>query len=274
MRSRARTLLLFVCHAVPAVFPMSPGLARSGAREELALNIRAPAAAGLLAELNHQVTAERCHAAARATESRFGLPPGILLAIGRVESGRLDLRTHQPEPWPWTVQALGKGLYFETKAEAITWVKGSEAKGITSIDTGCMQVNLYYHPNAFASLDEAFDPELNADYAGRFLRQLYAETGDWKRATGLYHSRTATISEPYQERVGHALAADQSPLSSSGKSGILARLGDAWRSTLSTGDPLQGPTKNDWDAYPRVQDHPFPPLFGLSSEHRRLSDAR
>jgi hypothetical protein len=272
--SRIRSFLLFVCNAVPAVLLMTPALAKSSGQEELALNMRPATTAGGLAELNHHVTAERCQTAARAAEFRFGLPPGILLAIGRVESGRPDERTHRLEPWPWTVQALGKGLYFETKAEAISWVKDAAAKGITSVDTGCLQVNLFYHPDAFASLDAAFDPEINADYAGRFLRQLYAETGDWRRATGLYHSRTMTISVPYQERVGRALDADSPTRSSSGKSGILAKLGDAWRSTLSTGDPPPIQMNNDWNAYPHTHAHLFLYSSGPSSEHRRLTDSR
>jgi hypothetical protein len=282
MPSRIGCFLLLVCNAVPAMLPMAPALARSGTgsgagsggQEELALNMRPAAAAGLLAELNHHAFAERCHTAARAAEFRFGLPPGILLAIGRVESGRPDERTHRLEPWPWTVQALGKGLYFETKAEAIIWVKDAEAKGITSIDTGCLQVNLFYHPDAFASLDAAFDPQVNADYAGRFLRQLYAETGDWRRATGLYHSRTATFAVPYQERVGRALDAGLPALSSPGRSGVLARLSDAWRSTLSTGDATSVRMDNDGDGYPHTHEHPFPYSFDLSSEHRRLTDPR
>lgn len=274
MPSRVRPLLVLVCNAAPVLLLMSPALAGSGAQQELALNMPPARAAGLLAESNRHAAAERCHTAARAAEFRFGLPPGILLAIGRVESGRPDDRTHRLEPWPWTVQALGRGLYFDTKAEAIAWVKGAETKGINSIDTGCLQVNLFYHPDAFASLDAAFDPEINADYAGRFLRQLYAETGDWKRATGLYHSRTVTLAAPYQERVGRAFDTGSPALPSSGQSGILAKLGDAWRSTLSTGDPPRVQMTNDWNGHPHTHDYLFPYPSGLSSEHGRLNDFR
>ena len=30
------------------------------------------------------------------------------------------------------------------------------------IDVGCFQVDLFYHPYAFTSLEEAFDPDANA----------------------------------------------------------------------------------------------------------------
>jgi len=36
-----------------------------------------------------------------------------------------------------------------------------------------MQVNLHYHPEAFADLDEALSPAAKIDYAARLLRQLY-----------------------------------------------------------------------------------------------------
>ena len=46
-----------------------------------------------------------------------------------------------------------------------------------SIDIGCAQVNLMHHPDAFASLEQAFDPMANADYAARFLKQLHDTHG-------------------------------------------------------------------------------------------------
>ena len=39
------------------------------------------------------------------------------------------------------------------------------AQGARSIDVGCMQVNLLHHADAFASLEQAFDPVANARYA-------------------------------------------------------------------------------------------------------------
>ncbi len=51
-------------------------------------------------------------------------------------------------------------------------VAAMRAAGMQSIDVGCMQINLRAHPAAFASIDDAFDPAANADYAARFLRDL------------------------------------------------------------------------------------------------------
>ena len=78
-----------------------------------------------------------------------------------VESGRANDKG-VIRPWPWTINAEGRGQFFATKLEAIAAVRALQASGVRSIDVGCMQVNLMYHPNAFASLDEAFDAPANA----------------------------------------------------------------------------------------------------------------
>jgi hypothetical protein len=147
-----------------------------------------------------------CRAAITAAEQRYGVPSGLLLAIGTVESGRRD-ETGARQPWPWTINAEGEGHYFDSKAQAIAWVRAAQAGGMRSIDTGCMQVNLKHHPNAFPSLEQAFDPFANADYAARFLRELRdgPAGGNWMRAVGFYHSQTPELAEPYRQQVQAAL---------------------------------------------------------------------
>jgi soluble lytic murein transglycosylase-like protein len=95
------------------------------------------------------------------------------------------------------VQAENQSHFFPTKAAAIRWVQQAQAQGISSIDVGCMQVNLMYHPTAFKTLDDAFDPAQNADYAARFLISLHAQTRDWQQAAGQYHSQTLALAIPY-----------------------------------------------------------------------------
>ena len=87
-----------------------------------------------------------CDAAIAAAERSADTAPGLLHAIGLVESGRRDPRTGERHSWPWTVSAEGVGTYYASKADAITAVQTLQARGITSIDVGCMQVNLFYHP--------------------------------------------------------------------------------------------------------------------------------
>jgi hypothetical protein len=146
-----------------------------------------------------------CADAIQTAQARYAVPTGLLFAIGEVESGRLDPVTRRIAPWPWTVQAQNQSYDFANKAAAIRWVQAAQAKGVVSIDVGCMQVNLMYHPDAFGTLDDAFDPAHNADYAARFLVSLHASTGDWQQASGLYHSETPALAIPYAQRVADAL---------------------------------------------------------------------
>ncbi|MCC6720067.1 MAG: transglycosylase SLT domain-containing protein [Acetobacteraceae bacterium] len=142
----------------------------------------------------------QCRQAITAAERAAAVPPQLMAAIARVESGRADARG-AVHPWPWTINAEGTGQYFETKAAALAAVRTLQARGVRSIDVGCMQVNLYHHPAAFASLEQAFDPAANAAYAARYLTELYATTRDWTRATAFYHSATPERGEFYQRRV-------------------------------------------------------------------------
>jgi len=151
-----------------------------------------------------------CRGAIQAAERAAGIPAHLLTAIARVESGRRDPDTGAFHPWPWTINAEGRGQFFASKAAAIAEVQALQARGLRSIDIGCMQVNLRHHPNAFASLDEAFDPVANATYAARFLTELQAARGgDWQRAAAAYHSQTPEFAEPYRARVMAAWATEQ-----------------------------------------------------------------
>jgi hypothetical protein len=151
-----------------------------------------------------------CRAAIQAAERAANIPAHLLTAIARVESGRRDPDTGAFHPWPWTINAEGRGQFFATRAAAIAEVQALQARGVRSIDIGCMQVNLRHHPNAFANLEEAFDPVANATYAARFLTELQAARGgDWQRAVGAYHSQTAEFGDPYRARVLAAWASEQ-----------------------------------------------------------------
>ena len=145
--------------------------------------------------------AAACLAAAAAAQRKWALPPDLVGAIGRVESGRFDRLTNRVSPWPWTVNANGTGSYFATQAEAVAFVQMLQAQGVRTIDVGCFQVDLFFHPNAFASLQQAFDPDSNADYAARFLTALHNQTGDWSAAVARYHSGMTVEGETYRRRV-------------------------------------------------------------------------
>lgn len=142
-----------------------------------------------------------CRQAIADAEQVHATPPGLLAAIGRVETGRRNPASGTWDPWSWSVNADGQASYFNTKAEAVAAVRALQARGVRSIDVGCMQVNLMHHPAAFPSLEQAFDPAANADYAARFLRQLFTQTGAWTKAAASYHSATPDLAAEYQRKV-------------------------------------------------------------------------
>ena len=143
---------------------------------------------------------QQCRAAIAAAEGQFGIPAGLMAAIGRVESGRRGA-DGRIAPWPWSIDAAGSGQVFATKAAAIAAVRALQGRGVRSVDVGCMQVNLMHHPDAFPTLDAAFDPAANVAYAARFLRQLRAQTGSWPAAAAMYHSATPALAADYQRKV-------------------------------------------------------------------------
>jgi soluble lytic murein transglycosylase-like protein len=142
-----------------------------------------------------------CEAAITAAERAERLPDRMMGAIALVETGRTDPTSGAPRPWPWTINAEGQGFFFASKQQAIEAVRALQARGVRSIDVGCMQVNLMFHPNAFASLDQAFDPDANARYAARFLTALHAENRDWPAAIAAYHSETPALGAAYRQLV-------------------------------------------------------------------------
>lgn len=158
-------------------------------------------AALLPADASATEPASACLDAAAVAERDWMLPANMIAAIGRVESGRLDRLTGRVAPWPWTVNANGGGRYFDTRTEAVGFVRTLQSQGVRLIDVGCFQVDLFYHPTAFASLEEAFDPGANAAYAARFLTALHGQTGSWPEAVARYHSSLALEGENYRQKV-------------------------------------------------------------------------
>ena len=145
--------------------------------------------------------ASLCTAAITQTEHSARLPPGLLHAIGMVESARLDPQTGHWAPWPWSINVGGIDHVYESKQAAIAAVQAAQESGIQSIDVGCMQINLKHHPLAFASLDDAFNPNINVTYAAAFLWRLHDESGQWPAAAGAYHSQTPDLATHYVARV-------------------------------------------------------------------------
>lgn len=165
--------------------------------------------AGMLAQGTHAATisdpliegAKLCTHLLPQYEKQYNIPKHLLSAIATTESGRYHEGLKLSVPWPWTVNAEGKSYYFDSKQEAVQAVRKMQRQGKASIDVGCMQVNLHHHPQAFSSLEEAFEPRKNIAYAAGFLNNLYQEEKSWKRAAANYHSKTPDRGSQYIGRI-------------------------------------------------------------------------
>jgi hypothetical protein len=182
-------------------------------------------------------TGQLCRQAIAAAEKAHGIPSRLLAAIARVESGRWDQASGTFNPWPWTINSDGQGSFYDTKAQAVGAATSMRAHVTKSIDVGCMQISLTYHPDAFPSMDQAFDPASNAEYGARFLTQLFEKTSSWPRAVELYHSATPELGQDYQRKVYAAWPAEQK-LALAEPAGIAAEVTGAASPALPWAAPI------------------------------------
>jgi Transglycosylase SLT domain len=207
-----------------------------------------------LSPLLPQVANQVCRQAIAAAERAHGIPTHLLAAIGRVESGRRDQASGSYNPWPWTINFDGAGSFYDNKPQAVSAASSMRPRATRSIDVGCLQISLTYHPDAFASLDQAFDPQSNADYGARFLLQLFEKSGSWPRAVELYHSATPDLGADYRQKVYAALP-DEGKLPEPAQASPLAA---AWASTLFRSPPI--------GAFRQTPMHIIPRATGLGGE--------
>lgn len=183
-----------------------------------------------------------CADAAHAVERQAQVPAFILSAVTQIESGR-RAPGGSLKAWPWTIHAKGRGRYFASKEAAVAEVRRLRAEGVTTIDVGCAQINLRYHPDAFATLEEAFDPVTNVSYALQFLRELRARFGSWEDAIASYHSIDPAHQVNYRKRVLSAwLKAEREDAEFWNKSGVRPASADRpGNSVLLAGDTAREP---------------------------------
>ena len=141
-----------------------------------------------------------CEYLASVVEEQQDLPVGILSSISNVEAGRI-INGKPKKGWPWTVNHSGEGLFFESKLDAIKYVEDHLNIGDLNLDVGCMQISLKWHSEKFSSLEEAFDPKVNINYAAIFLKNLFRNHGDWNLAIKYYHSSDPNKNIKYHQKV-------------------------------------------------------------------------
>ena len=134
-------------------------------------------------------------------EKKHNIPADTLHSIALKESGKPHSQHKIRVVWPWAVNVGGQGYYFNSKREAVLFVRKQLLAGKENIDVGCMQINLKHHPKAFVSLEHTFDPKLNVAYGAEFLKSKYEQLGCWHKAIAHYHSATHALGFKYKQDV-------------------------------------------------------------------------
>ena len=96
----------------------------------------------------------------------FKLPNKLLTSISFVESGLKKNKKYIS--WPWTLNVDGKSKYFDTKQEALEYLRQNNSK-TKNIDVGCMQISTKFHAKEFENLNQILDPVANVKYAAKLL---------------------------------------------------------------------------------------------------------
>lgn len=148
--------------------------------------------------------ADECHRAAAAASAKWGVPHDVLRAIALAETGRSSEDGFHP--WPWALNPGGAGTWYPSRDAALRAAQAHRAAGRSNLDLGCFQINYRWHHQAFDDLAEMLDPVANADYAARFLSDLFSEFGHWGKAAAAYHSRTPEHAARYRTRFERILA--------------------------------------------------------------------
>lgn len=133
-----------------------------------------------------------CEAEILRAAERYGVPAGILYAVGLAETGR------KGSLHAYALNIAGKALFATSRDEALRAFERARQSGVKLIDLGCMQINHHYHANRFESVRHMLDPRLNVDYAARFLVELKRRHGTWSMAVARYHA--GPDNDPAQKR--------------------------------------------------------------------------
>lgn len=141
------------------------------------------AAAAIPAGATAQTMGEACQSLISTAEQRYNIPTGLLMAIALTESGD---KTGGPNPHAMNIAGM---TYIAPNIENMAGViQRGYNTGQTSIDVGCMQVNLKYHAHNFRSPYELLNSRVNVDYGARYLASLANDTKSWRDAVMTYHN--------------------------------------------------------------------------------------
>ncbi|WP_027233073.1 transglycosylase SLT domain-containing protein [Phyllobacterium sp. UNC302MFCol5.2] len=136
----------------------------------------------LLAIANPASSENLCEREMHRASGKYGIPLGILYAVGLTETG------HKESLQPYAMNIDGTPYFMPSAAAAAAKFAQAQMQGAKLIDLGCMQINQHYHADAFPSVAAMLDPKANVDYAARFLKGLRSREGSWTMAVARYHA--------------------------------------------------------------------------------------
>ncbi|PSJ63346.1 transglycosylase SLT domain-containing protein [Kumtagia ephedrae] len=136
--------------------------------------------------------ANACEPEILRAADRYGVPVGILYAVGLTETG------NKGSLQPNALNIEGKAVFPGSREQAVAAVEEARRGGAKLIDLGCMQINHHYHSQHFAGTRDMLDPRKNVDYAARFLVSLHARHRTWSMAVARYHA--GPDNDPAQKR--------------------------------------------------------------------------
>lgn len=133
-----------------------------------------------------------CEKEMERASAKYGVPLGILYAVGLTETGR------KGSLQPYAMNIEGASFFGASAADAKRKFAEARSQGKKLIDLGCMQINYHYHGEKFRSISHMLEPKANVDYAARFLQELKAREGTWTMAVARYHA--GPNNDPAQKR--------------------------------------------------------------------------
>jgi soluble lytic murein transglycosylase-like protein len=133
-----------------------------------------------------------CEAEILNASERYGVPAGILYAVGLAETGR------KGSLHPNALNIEGRAVFAASPQEALRVFEDARRSGARLIDVGCMQINHHYHGGQFAGVAQMLEPGRNVDYAARFLAELRGRHDTWSMAVARYHA--GPNNDPAQKR--------------------------------------------------------------------------
>ncbi|MFN3765807.1 MAG: transglycosylase SLT domain-containing protein [Aliihoeflea sp.] len=142
--------------------------------------------------LTSSAFANACETEILRAADRYGIPAGILYAVGLTETGR------KGSMQPYAMNIEGKAVFASSASDAVRRFTAAKQGGASLIDLGCMQINHRWHGEKFASVGQMLEPARNVDYAARFLVELKGRHESWSMAVARYHA--GPDNDPAQKR--------------------------------------------------------------------------